>query len=73
MLDGETYQAIATDYGVSRQRIAAIVAMTGTPIRSIVFIEAEALMRLVHESVAMRREFRLADVDKLLCGNKIVE
>ena len=46
--------------------------MTGTPIRGVVFIEAEALMRLVHESIAKRRAFRLADVDELLFGNKII-
>ena len=47
--------------------------MTGTPIRSVAFIEAEALMRLVNESICKRREFRLADVDRLLFGNKIIE
>ena len=47
--------------------------MTGTPIRSVAFIEAQALMRLVNDSFARRREFRLADVDKLLFRNKIVE
>lgn len=47
--------------------------MTGTPIRSVVFIEAVALMRLVHESVVRRREFRLSDIDQLLFGNKIIE
>jgi hypothetical protein len=47
--------------------------MTGAPIRSVAFIEAEALMRLVNDSIARRREFRLADVDKLLFGNKIIE
>ncbi|HVA49062.1 MAG TPA: hypothetical protein VNH11_22055 [Pirellulales bacterium] len=46
--------------------------MTGTPIRGVVFIEAEALMRLVNESIGKRREFRLADVDRLLFGNKII-
>jgi hypothetical protein len=46
--------------------------MTGTPVRGVVFIEAEALMRLVHESIGKRREFRLADVDQLLFGNKIL-
>ena len=46
--------------------------MTGTPIRGVVFIETEALMRLVHESIAKRREFRLADLDQLLFGNKII-
>lgn len=47
--------------------------MTGTPIRSVVFMEAAALMRLVHESIARRREFRLSDIDQLLFGNKIIE
>lgn len=47
--------------------------MAGTPIRSVVFIEAEALMRLVDQSIANRREFRLADFDRLLFGNKIIE
>ncbi|MGH7140356.1 MAG: hypothetical protein ACREHD_31860, partial [Pirellulales bacterium] len=47
--------------------------MAGTPIRSVVFIEAEALMRLVDASIAHRREFRLADLDRLLFGNKIIE
>ncbi|HET6881456.1 MAG TPA: hypothetical protein VFI31_14940 [Pirellulales bacterium] len=46
--------------------------MAGTPIRSVIFIEAEALMRLVDESIAHRREFRLADFDRLLFGNKII-
>ncbi len=47
--------------------------MTGTPVRSVAFIEASALMRLVDDSIARRREFRLVEVDKLLFGNKIVE
>ena len=51
---------------------AAGGGLTGTPIRSVAFIEAEALMRLVNDSIARRREFRLADVDQLLFGNKII-
>ena len=47
--------------------------MTGTPIRSVVFIEVEALMRLVNDSIRRRREFRLAEIDQLLFGNKILE
>lgn len=47
--------------------------MTGTPIRSVAFIEVEALMRLVNDSIRRRREFRLAEVDQLLFGNKILE
>ena len=47
--------------------------MSGTPIRSVVFIEAEAVMRMVNDSIARRREFRLADIDRLLFGNKVIE
>jgi hypothetical protein len=46
--------------------------MTGAPIRSVAFIEAGALMRLVDDSIAKRREFRLAEIDSLLFGNKII-
>lgn len=46
--------------------------MTGTPIRSVAFIEAVALMRLVNESIVRRREFRLEEIDRLLFGNKII-
>ncbi|OYV88677.1 MAG: hypothetical protein B7Z73_08060 [Planctomycetia bacterium 21-64-5] len=46
--------------------------MTGTPIRSVCFMEARALMRLVDQSIQKRREFRLADIDTLLFGNKII-
>ena len=46
--------------------------MTGTPIRSVCFIEAAALMRIVNESIARRREFRLEQLDRLLFGNKII-
>ncbi|MGH7136412.1 MAG: hypothetical protein ACREHD_11780 [Pirellulales bacterium] len=47
--------------------------MAGTPIRGVVFIEGEALMRLVNDSIARRREFRLAELDQLFFGNKIIE
>ena len=46
--------------------------MTDTPIRSISFIEAAALMRLVNDSIARRGEFRLDQLDRLLFGNKII-
>ena len=36
-------------------------------------IEAQALTRMVNDSIARCRKFRLADVDKLLFGSKIVE
>ncbi|HJT34021.1 MAG TPA: hypothetical protein VJ783_18390 [Pirellulales bacterium] len=47
--------------------------MTGTPIRGVVFIEVEALMRLVNDSIGRRRDFRLAEIDQLLFGNKVLE
>jgi hypothetical protein len=46
--------------------------MSGTPIRSVVFMEASALMQLVNDSIRDRRQFRLDDIDRLLFGNKIV-
>jgi hypothetical protein len=46
--------------------------MSGTPIRSVVFIEADALMSLVNDSIRDRRQFRLDDLDRLLFGNKII-
>jgi hypothetical protein len=42
------------------------------PIRSVSLIEAAALMRLVNDSIARRREFRLTEIDSLLYGNTIV-
>ena len=39
---------------------------------SVAFLEARAPMRLVDQSIHKRREFRLADVDSLLFGNKII-
>lgn len=47
--------------------------MTGTPIRSVCFIEAQALMRMVDDSIRERRKYRLADMDQLLFGNKIID
>ena len=47
--------------------------MAGTPIRSVVFIEAQALMRLVNDSIRDRRKYRLAEIDQLLFGNKIID
>ncbi|HET6882402.1 MAG TPA: hypothetical protein VFI31_19710, partial [Pirellulales bacterium] len=46
--------------------------MSGTPIRSVVFFEATALMQLVNDSIRDRRQFRLEDIDRLLFGNKII-
>ena len=46
--------------------------MSGTPIRSVVFLEADALMKLVNDSIHDRRKFRLDDLDRLLFGNKII-
>jgi hypothetical protein len=47
--------------------------MTGTPIRSVCFIETAALLQLVNDSIARRREFRLDQLDRLLFGNKIID
>jgi hypothetical protein len=47
--------------------------MAAEPIRSVCFLEAHALMRLVHESIERRDAFRLAEIDHLLFGNKIIE
>jgi hypothetical protein len=46
--------------------------VSGTPIRSVVFFEATALMKLVNDSIRDRRQFRLEDIDRLLFGNKII-
>jgi hypothetical protein len=46
--------------------------MSGTPIRSAVFMEAAALMKLVNDSIRDRRQFRLDHIDRLLFGNKIL-
>lgn len=46
--------------------------MSGTPIRSVVFIEAVALVKLVIDSIRDRRQFRLENIDGLLFGNKIL-
>ncbi|HJT34737.1 MAG TPA: hypothetical protein VJ783_22105 [Pirellulales bacterium] len=35
----------------------------------VTFIEVEAIMRLVNDSIRQRREFRLAEVEQLLFGN----
>jgi hypothetical protein len=43
-----------------------------SPVRSAVFITAKALMRIVEESIRERHKFRLADIDRLLFGNKII-
>jgi hypothetical protein len=58
--------------GFRQEDLDKLARLTGTPIRGVAFIETEALMRLVHESIAKRREFRLADLDQLLFGNKII-
>jgi hypothetical protein len=40
--------------------------MAAEPIRSICFLEAHALMRLVNDSIATRDTFRLVEIDRLL-------
>ena len=43
-----------------------------SPVRGAVFITAKALMRIVEESIRERHNFRLADIDTLFFGNKII-
>lgn len=43
-----------------------------SPVRSAVFITAEALMRIVEGSIRDRHKFRLTDIDRLLFGNKVI-
>ena len=43
-----------------------------SPIRSVDFITAKALMRIVEESIQYRHKFRLLEVDQILFGNKII-
>lgn len=47
--------------------------MATEAIRSVCFLEAYALMRLINESIANRDTFRLAEIDRMLFGNKIIE
>jgi len=43
-----------------------------SPIRSVDFITAKALMNLVERSIRERHRFRLSEVDQILFGNKII-
>ena len=47
--------------------------MAPEPIRSVCFLKTHALMRIVNDSVYGRDRFRLAEIDRLLFGNKIIE
>ncbi|HQU41738.1 MAG TPA: hypothetical protein PK867_02955, partial [Pirellulales bacterium] len=47
--------------------------MAAGPVRSVSFLEAHALMRLVNDSIQHRASFRLADLEGLFFGNKIIE
>jgi len=46
--------------------------LAGSEIRGITFFTAQALMRVVQESIRDRSTFTLADFEKLLFGNRIV-
>ena len=52
-----------------RENLAAW--MVAEPIRSVSFLEAHALMRLVDESIEHRDTFRLAELEAMFFGNKI--
>ena len=43
-----------------------------SPIRSVDFITAKALMRIVEQSIRERYKFRLREIDQMLFGNKII-
>jgi len=43
-----------------------------SPIRSVDFVTAKALMRIVEESIHYRHKFRLLELDQMLFGNKII-
>lgn len=122
VLEGETQEAVAADYKISRQRVAQVIAkvegwiaghpdhvlarnsrelaqagidrvyfvvigsgfrqddlenlagfMAAEPIRSVCFLDVHALMRIVNDSIRERSSFRLASIDRLLFGNKIIE
>lgn len=47
--------------------------MVAEPIRSVSFLEAHALMRLVNDSIEHRDTFRLAELEAMFFGNKIIE
>jgi hypothetical protein len=44
-----------------------------SPVRSVDFITAKALMKIVEQSIRERYKFRLAEIDQLLFGNKIID
>ena len=46
--------------------------LTNAPLRSLVFLTAAALMRVVEESIRNRNIFRLIDFERELFGNKII-
>jgi hypothetical protein len=47
--------------------------LVAEPIRSVCFLEAHALMRLVNDSIRDRATFHLAGLEPLVFGNKIIE
>lgn len=47
--------------------------LADSPLRSVTLLTARALMRIVEESIAERHRFRLASIDQLLFGNKVVD
>ena len=47
--------------------------MADAPIRSVCFWEVHALMKIVNDSIHERAGFRLAEIDRLLFGNKIID
>ncbi|MBI4309102.1 MAG: hypothetical protein HY591_02100 [Candidatus Omnitrophica bacterium] len=46
--------------------------LTNSPIRSVDFLTADALIRIVEDSIRERHSFSLGELDKLFFGNKII-
>ena len=46
--------------------------LADSPIRSVVLVTARALMRIVEDSIRERFKLRLAEIDEMLFGNKII-
>lgn len=53
------------------EKLAGFMTRTAHPQRHV--HRSRALLRLVNDSIRQRREFRLAEVEQLLFGNKVLD